>query len=541
MSATRVSPDGLRLLEDALYCAIHLIAAMDESVGHGNAIVIPEVILWAIVKSIPSLSSAEADSHGELVRLLSHYCTLRGLAEEERRERYLDGIGSGDDWGDDHGYLTPENTLHALTSGKWDCPEPELKDTIARVLQTVVERNERNIWADRRFPIEHSWAPSAAPYGFKSESSVTLDRESATILSTALNHGFTQLIACDDGYDLDFWEKVYSFAISDWLESDLPDIANEIIARSLTASYFSCISASVLRMCEIEAIYRRIGYPVCFYLLRTRDEEPLSLLEYYVRAAGAAEHEIAERTALLWEMLKRRNFRNYKRRLYFSDASGTLVDFVRASPNRFSTCYVVESTSLPQCYRSVSDERHALVVHLPEHRLEHLEELTRWDGLKRFFREDKSSGRGDLSLSISHVFCCNFDDLWPVMSLFRRSVPVVYIFEKQSIFVLHDFHHFTDGRHLIDTPLRYTPTTYISTEDRNAGTVPAHVMTEGRFHRATLSVLSNVTKLTKSPGRLLKKALLEEHPEAGISPQQHAINRLLGLESDPPADSANSH
>ena len=277
MSATRVSPDGLRLLEDALYCAIHLIAAMDESVGHGNAIVIPEVILWAIVKSIPSLSSAEADSHGELVRLLSHYCTLRGLAEEERRERYLDGIGSGDDWGDDHGYLTPENTLHALTSGKWDCPEPELKDTIARVLQTVVERNERNIWADSRFPIEHSWAPSAAPYGFKSESSVTLDRESATILSTALNHGFTQLIACDDGYDLDFWEKVYSFAISDWLESDLPDIANEIIARSLTASYFSCISAFVLRMCEIEAIYRRIGYPVCFYLLRTRDEEPLSV------------------------------------------------------------------------------------------------------------------------------------------------------------------------------------------------------------------------------------------------------------------------
>jgi hypothetical protein len=371
--------------------------------------------------------------------------------------------------------------------------------------------------------------------------SETLGRESATILSTALNHGFTQLIACDDGYDPDFWDKVCSFTISDWLESDLPEIANEIVARSLTANYFSRISAFVLRMCEIESIYRRIGYPVCHLLLRTRDGEPLSLLEYYVRDAGTAEHQIADRTSLLWEMIKRRNFRNYKRRLYFSDASGTLVDFVRASPDSYSTCYVVESASLPQCYRSVSDERHALVVHLPEHRLEHLEELTRWDGLKRFFREDKSSGRGALSLSISHVFCCNFDDLWPVMSLFRRSVPVVYILEKQSIFVLHDFHHFTDGRHLIDTPLRYTPTTYISTDDRNAGTVPAHVMTEGRFHRAPLSVLSSVTKLMKSRGRLLKKALLEEHPEAGISPQQHTINRLLGLESDPSADSANSH
>ena len=255
MNTTRATTAAPRLIEDALYCAICLIAAMDESVGHGNAIVIPEVIIWAVGKSSPSLSLAEADSHAELSRLLSHYCTLRNVAEDVRRESHLDGLATGDDWGDDNGYLTPANTLHALTSGKWRCPDPEAKDTIARILQTVVERNEQNCWAANRFPIEHSKVPSPAPYGFKSKSSETQDHESETILSTALNHGFIQLIACGDGYESEFWGKAYSFTISDWLESDLPEIANEIVARSLTASYFSRISAFVLQMCEIEAIY----------------------------------------------------------------------------------------------------------------------------------------------------------------------------------------------------------------------------------------------------------------------------------------------
>ena len=527
-----------RLLEDALYCSIRLIAAMDESVGNGNAIVIPEVIIWAISQLNPALFLQLRDVVyvGELARLLSHYCSLRAAAEEVRYETYMKGFETPEGWGDDHGYLTPANTLRALTLGRWDCPELDAKIIISRVLHTVVERNERNDWSENRFPIDNSWAPSQDPRGFKSKSCEVLASESDTILSSALNHGFKQLLACDDGYDPDFWSKVYSFAVSDWLEIDLPEIANEICARNLTTNYFSGISAFLRRMRAVEAIYQRIGYPICFYLLRTRNEEPLSLLEYYVRAEGTAEQEVADSARLLWEMLKGRNYSIYKRRLYFSDSSCTLIDFVRSSPDGQSTCYVVNSTSLPQCYRSVSDEHYALVVHLPEHRLAHLEELTHWDRLDRFFREDKSNGQCELSLSISHVFCCNFDDLWPMMSLFRRSVPVLYVLERRSLFVLHNFHHFTDSRHVVDTPLRYTPTTVISTDSRDARDVAAHVMVERGRHLAPISVLSSVTKLTKSPGKLLKKALLKEHPEAAVSFRQRVINQYSGLESDSSAD-----
>jgi hypothetical protein len=108
---------------------------MDNSNGYlgiGNAAVFPEVLIWALEQRHPRLIEGlqERGLAGELRELLSQYCSLRDAAERLRSNGYFASCDAEQIYGEDFGYLTPDDFVHALDSGDWICDNPTAESLI---------------------------------------------------------------------------------------------------------------------------------------------------------------------------------------------------------------------------------------------------------------------------------------------------------------------------------------------------------------------------------------------------------------------------
>ncbi|WP_148654400.1 hypothetical protein [Paraburkholderia caribensis] len=485
-------------------------------VGLGNATVIPQVIVWAVGKRHPELIE-EIQTSGDIDRfreVLGHYGALRVIAERLQRDACLsccDAYGGSDDgsW-----HLTPEDHLHAVTHGDWRCTDPKAEKLLVQVLHALNTTFKFDT-PDLDRHIETPWRPvveaNHAAFGLAGMQK----SEHTKLPASALVHMNRQLLGCDDGDHSSFWATAYTSAIGKWLEQDLPDVADEIVKSGLTSGYFKCVSCYCSIMLSVEAVWQAMSYPIRMCLLKAETEgEALGVARTFVTACSKSQHEEEVLATLLWEMVKRRNHRKEPKNIFVSDASDPCIDAMRSRSEGKATGYLVDTESLPDDFRNLTDEKQALVVFVPDDLLENLEGLTRWDGLDCYFRKYGSDGRSVLSLAISRLFCCDHKALWPLMFEWRRRVPVVYIFDAKAAMALHKFNHFVDLLNVHKTSHRHRDTVVV-TEVQCSTDAAAHVVLNGHEDSGRrLSVIPDISDLrSRMRTDTLSETFHRDHPQ----------------------------
>lgn len=519
----------LTKIELALTAAVRLIADMDKSARPQRPIVVPELVIWALEKLEPSLILPLVGSGQleDLLNILSHYAALVPIAESRRFDAYLKGCAEACvDYNDD-GYLTPADMKSTLQSGKWKCSERAAYNTIARVLRYVVARE-----GDAPRPSYPDLNPDMPPAQYTHHRSATrailasvadeLDSDLQPTLATAVAHARRELVACDDGSDPGFWGKVYTFAVGDWLESDMPDVATNLLAKGLATEYFQSVRAYVRQMQSAEHLWNGLGHHVRELLrLETDEAQVLQLIATVVNAGGLhiAEDEVGAWSKRVWHMVQRRDSRVEEGfdSLVLSGEINALVDSVRGCTDGYDTCYLVDTTTLPSSFHDLTNERHALVTRLPEPWLSVIGELKEQPGFECFFWE-RGSNAGRLALSISRAFWFDYSKMWPRMTRFRRSIPVLYVFQECCVFVRYRFRHFSDLRAIADVPHKRRWSLDISGGNWNRDSEAfsrTTALPDGTRIRPSIRV--NVSDMTShSSGNLLREVYLRENSESAL-------------------------
>ncbi|RQM47140.1 hypothetical protein EHZ19_15925 [Paraburkholderia bannensis] len=529
MKQYKAATPQLSEVDLALAEAIRLIARMDQSASAGRPIIVAELIVWALTKSVPSVIEplVESGQVESLTGLLRDYAALRPIAESQRFNSYLKGCAeAGVDY-DDNGYLTPEDMRRALESRGWRCGDPEARAAIARSLHfvladskdaepigrphsaatyNVLENTHRN----------HVECPSAA------QAADELDPVLQPALATAVAHARRELLTCDDGGTPDFWGKIYTSVLGDWLETDVPEVATEVLDNGLTSEYVKSVWLYVKQMDWVERFWAGLGHHIRDLLLGETDEVlALRLIGAVVNAGELhiEEHRVGAWSRRVWQMVQRRDSRAQKSAdsLIASAESNMFLESVRSSTKGYDTGYLVDTKMLPGRFCGLTDERQVLVVRLPEDWLSALGEIESQPGLYCFWWEmGKDCG---LSLSINRAFWCDYDELWSKLFKFRRSIPVLYVFETVCIFARYRFQHFSDLRAVADVPHKKRLAVDISGENwEHYPSSASWTATLPDGHRLKPSILSNLVDMTNGTGvGKLRQACLRENPDAGLS------------------------
>ncbi|WP_341318696.1 hypothetical protein WN982_27210 [Paraburkholderia sp. IMGN_8] len=422
---------------------------------------------------------------------------------------------------EDWGYLTLEDVLYAIAEGNWKCNDTAARDSISLVLHTAFERHEddrtdrhaqQTLSAPCLFDVPRPGNPEfGAPDG--------LDPDTSPTLKIALRHARQQLLAFDTGYDPEFWCKIYTSVVGDWLEEDLPDVAAEIVATGAVSPYFNHVWSYVKQMKEVERLWVGISYPIRALLRAEQNEsEALHVIEQFVRQDGKDGTEVAAWVRRIWDMVKRRDSAQEQPAspVTCSDEWNAEVDHIRRAFRGGSTCYVIDADALPRSLRSLTDENSVLAVRLPERwlRAEHI--LSAPANLECFYWTNSSTEDTDLTLSINRSFWCSNEYLWPQLFRFRRSIPVLFVFKGKCVLARYRFNHFSDLRAVSDVSRKHLPTLEISdTEWKHDGAAGFHTSMPTDGTSTKPAIFTNLVDRSKVlASKNLRKAYVSENPGA---------------------------
>ncbi|REG52079.1 hypothetical protein B0G80_8594 [Paraburkholderia sp. BL6669N2] len=520
-------------VERAFYYVVRLLAKMDESCAPGKPIVAPDAIVWAIEKLKPTLVTPlrETGRTDNLIELLRHYVSLRDVAEKLRVDAFYSACEECGIHEVDWGHLTVEDALYGMAKGKWKCNDTAARDSISLVLHTAIERHKDDR-ADR-----HAKQTLSVPCLFDVPCSGnpefgapdSLDPDTSPTLKIALRHARQQLLASDNGYDPEFWGKIYTAVLGDWLEEDLPDVAAGIVATGAVSPYFNHVWSYVKQMQAVETLWVGISYPIRALLRAVQTEsEALQVIEQFVLQAGKSDTEVAAWTHRVWDMVKRRDLvqEQSASAMTCSDDWNADVDHIRTAFRGGSTCYVIDADALPQGLRPLTDENSVLAVRLPERwlRAEHI--LSTPANLERFYWTDSSTEDTDLTLSINRSFWCSDEYLWTQLFRFRRSIPVLFVFKGKSVLVRYRFNHFSDLRAVSDVPRKHLPTLEISdTRWKNDRLAELRMSTVIDGITTKPAIFTNLVDRSKVlANKSLRKAYVSENPGA----DKGLVERLVG-------------
>ncbi|WP_176082037.1 hypothetical protein [Paraburkholderia tropica] len=343
------------ILYSALFHSMLFATEMDHSNGYlglGNAAAFPELLIWAMGQRNPELLDRlqENGQTGQLRELLFQYCSLRELAERQRCDSYYASCEAEQIYGDDLGYLTPDDFVHALNSGDWSCDDPDTESLIQRAAVALAEEYKRGE-PEIELKTNTKWFPDVAANHAAFELTATRISQFALLPTKALTHAVRQLIRSDNvGYG-SYWDKVYTSVICNWLEQDEPAIATEIVEKALSSVYVATITDFRSIMTSVEDMWRDLSHPLRALLLQVEEEhDAQNLLRNFSEKYAKSEIEASTYATLLWEMIKRRSCpaeHSQDSKAYASSGTNALVDAVRSAPENEATCHLVDVASLP--------------------------------------------------------------------------------------------------------------------------------------------------------------------------------------------------
>ncbi|MGF6507845.1 hypothetical protein [Paraburkholderia sp. 32] len=475
MNNERLAGPNLNELELMLAAAIRFLAEGIASARHHAFVCTPEVTLWALEKMEPRRMNALRDKGdiAALMRLLQHCFALFSAAETWlARTLSEDGYQAGFETYDR--CISIDDLLYVVESDdEWSYVDNFIRDTFTLVLRSLVQEVQTSsittcLPAADTVPAKEVSVGTARSLS-SVETVVAMAPGPNDALASALAHARCELLASDDGYECDFWSKVYISILGTWLEEDVPSVADELLARGQSVAYFEGVAEHLSMMKIVEDVWNGLGLPVRELLLR---EASFSrALEIIVATVKVHRREISEEDAEqiaehVWRMVQRRAvYRDdATAKVFHSDASNDLIQDVRANLASHLTCHVVDRAMLPMCYREQIDETKALVVRLSELWLDVVGVLGKPSGIKRFFLH-AGSDKCTTVLCLNLSFWVESESLWTQLFRFRRSIPVLYVFESRCTLVRYRFKHFSDLRAADKLHPRYWASLDISSED----------------------------------------------------------------------------
>jgi hypothetical protein len=460
-------------VERALSYAFRLIGKMEQSSPGSQFIFVTDVVVWAIERLNPSLVTALRDTgqFDDFRRCLTLYGTLRPSAEELRYQAYLDACAEDSMAWPDDGHVTAEDMLCALEHGPICLAETPQRALFERAIRAISSRPQRALSRESvrgRLPaVVHSYAIESELDAHMPDYDVA---QTPPYMMKAMLHARRELILFDDGAHSEFWEKTYPSIVGDWLEMDIPEVAASILSAGEVSDYFADVRGFLTEMRTVERIWAGVSYPVRALLLRCPDEhEAIEIVKKIVRAGDTDEADVSRRSSLVWSMIRRREATEIFPATKVDRSAGTneYIDRLRAAPAATETCFVVDKHALPVEAAAVIAEKTALVVRLPESSLDNVDMLGRDGDLRPFFSERGKPGTVRCELAMSPAFWCQHKQLWPVVFAFRRSIPVLYVFDDSLVVCQYAFCHFCDLRYIADL----SPKQYLTTIVDEDGTI----------------------------------------------------------------------
>jgi hypothetical protein len=435
-------------MERAFYYAVRLLARMDECAGAGNAIDVPELVVWAVQHLKPRLIEAlKADEVEILLEILRSFQSLRSAAEKSRA-RWI-AKEAWDAPGEDEGNLTLHDLSLEIDEPSWASKNSASRNSVKRVVRAVADRYANDGY--RRSPYWDSedsdgWNRQNSKWRRHRPVSIDLfgpSKISRPSLEAAVEYAQRQMLACDDGYDRDFWFNIRTFVLPDWLAEDFPDTSSFLKAENLSPDFTAAIASFVGKMRSAEYCWNRLSRPIRAQLLEScTDQEGTGLLiKLLGQNFGVDDSSAANR---LWDMIKRRAFAphyQFSRPIFF-DGNDAFFNALRNTESSADSCFVVDTSKLPVVIGALVKERCTVVVRMSEKWRNTPQNLEDNGHIQRaFFQESKADMR--LMLQLSNALWCDDETLWPHLLRFRRTIPVVYLFEDSAALVCIRFNHFT--------------------------------------------------------------------------------------------------
>ncbi|MFL9908923.1 hypothetical protein [Paraburkholderia sp. RL17-337-BIB-A] len=474
---TNIARTRVMTIEASLIYSVRLLADMDSAAGFGGVRLIPEVFIWTLEQINPSLIQQlrGLDLLDRFRLRLAQYQELRALAGPLRFENHLRAEAEICTDLQDVGYLGLHDIQYALDYGDWRPADRSARLCFKRVLRasSATPYPQYEMVGDLGEPLPFGTKgsfPACEQFATVMEdTSATLYAQMAEPVETALKHIRRELVANDDGRKNRHWAHVYTSVLGAWLQEDLPELAAEVLAAGQAEAFFTELARFRHSVEQVEHIWNAMGKTVRALVLRADEPTASLVIAEFVRADDTAEDELPAWTSLLRNMLKRRGSaeasaeRNRMTEIVATRQTSDAAEQIRHAPNALHTCYLISCADLPESLRGTVSERQCLAVRLPEERLQIAQTLGQAPGLECFFSEETGPGKVcKTQLSVSRVFWCEYNALWPALFRFRRAIPVLFIFDQQCILVQYPFEHFSDLRQITDVHPRYYSTVYIS-------------------------------------------------------------------------------
>jgi hypothetical protein len=454
-------------VERALAYAFQLIEKMERSAPGSQFIFVAEVVIWAIDRLNPSLVTAlrDAGQFDNFCRCLTLYGALRPSAETIRYQAYIDACAEDSMAWPDDGHVTAQDMLCALEHSSTCLEKTPQRALFERAIQAVSRRPQRTLSREsvrERLPaIVHSYAIENELITHMPDYDVA---QTPSYMVKAMLHARDELISFDDGVHSEFWEKTYPGIVGDWLEMDIPEVAASILSAGEVSDYFADVWGFLTEMRAVERIWAGVSYPVRALLLRCPNEhEAIEIVRKIVRAGDTDDADVSRRSSLVWSMIRRREANEICRTTKVAQCIKTneYIDHIRATPAAAETCFVIDTDALPVEAAALIAEKTTLVVRLPESWLDNRDMLGQDSDLRPFFSEHGKPSIVRCELAMGPAFWCQHKQLWPVLFAFRRSIPVVYVFEDSLVVCQYAFSHFCDLRYIADLSPKQYPTTIV--------------------------------------------------------------------------------
>jgi len=455
----------VKTIEESLIYVVRLLAKMDSMAGLGGVLLIPDVLVWTLEQTKPSLIHKldELDLLDTFRRRLAQYQQLRVLAEPLRFESHLRAEADMCTDLQDFGYLELDDMQYALRCGDWHPDDPLARLCFERVLRTACamprmeEEESRGMGNPVRFRAACALKAKENLRGLTEDTSANLNAPVTKAMEIALQHIRRELVANDNGREVRHWAHVYTSILGAWLHQDMPDEVIRVIAGGHVKAFFNELAQFRYQMEQAERLSNAMGKTVRALVLRADERTAALVISAFVRADNTDENDVPAWTSLLRNMVRRRGNREASgEREYISEVRETnetsaVVERIRSDPRAKTAGYLISRADLPTSLRGSVHEQLCLAVQLSEERVHISETLSEAPGLQCFYSQmDRLNAPYETQLSVSRAFWCKYEAMWPVLFRFRRAIPVLFVFEGRCVLVKYPFEHFSDLRGIAD-------------------------------------------------------------------------------------------
>ena len=472
---TQTPYNDLKTLETALTYVARLVDELDRSTDPYGILYEPEILTWAVEQLNPEvLRKLQRDGLTDVFRRrLAQLGELRKVAQSEVSLEYSPPYS----WAIPSEWPSLDYMADVLDSSAWQPTDRSAKSSLRCVLRNACElprlSEELKIeLREREGALDKATHPKSASSDLNTASFEVIDGDVTDPLSEAMNQARRLLLAGDDGTHHSYWDAAEAQVVAGWVQDEIPLCVSTIRESGQEEKFLRQLTCYIRHMAAIAAVCNRLGDAVVALLLTSDAATALKILGHAVRVYARGDKSSGGTATEVLSMLQRRNCTardcHYLRpKLRVTCETSDAIDAIRHHEFSQDACFIVPKDRLPAPLKQMTDEKWCLAVTLPPEMRRHVSPLC----VDNFYMDSfftKTTGSSDafdLRLSISPSFWCDLDALWSMLSKFRGSLPVVYVFDNDCVLVSHRFNACVEMRAICQVSNKHRRTVSINDDD----------------------------------------------------------------------------